>query len=515
MTLDTAGRTAPTGHPRRGGALWRPASAGPTGTAPSPPRLRRSLNVVRRMGTAARLAALYSVILVAVLTGSLLALLHTTSVGMQQIAARQLDAEMQSFQQAAAARPLNEPLRTFATSYLHSHAVADGDLIEIASPGSWAVANAGGSAVANDSGIESIASSVPSRSHLQSRRVSGHPLEVLTSPILAGGRPVGLFLAAVDTTALQPAGDAAARLAVLVGAVALVAGMASAYLVLRRLLRRIGRIADTADRIGQDRIDARLGDQGTSDEVGQLASSFDSMLDRIEMAVQAQHELLSDVSHQLRTPLTVARGHLEVLGRTGATSPEVSETVTTAIGELDRMAGLVDRLLTLGRAREPVRYDVQDVDLRSFLGDLLRAGGVLADRHWEIGPVPDAVIRFDESEVRGALLNLMDNAVRATGPTDTIRLSARLHEGDLVLTVEDSGPGIPPAERSRVLDRFARRATMSTDGSGLGLAIVSAVCDAHDGSVTIGDSALGGAAVSMRLRPQGEFTPAPEGYAEA
>lgn len=495
MTVDLVGATAPAA-PETG--LGTRVSAGRRG------RIRRALGVVRRTGTATRLAALYAAVLAAVLAGSVAALLHTTTVGIQQIAVRQLGAELVSFQQAAAARSADQPLRAFATSYLHSHAVADGDLIEISVPGSWSVANAGGSAVAGDGAIEALASTIPDRTRLYSPEVQDRQLQVMVSPIVGGGKVSGLFLAAVDTTPLKPAGDNAARLAILVGAVALVAGVASAYLVLRRLLRRIGRIADTADRIGQDRIGDRLGDQGTTDEVGHLARSFDSMLDRIEGAVQAQHELLSDVSHQLRTPLTVARGHLELLGRAGGNSSEVSDTVVTAIGELDRMAGLVDRLLILGRAREPVRYDVRDVDLRAFLGDLFGASTVLAARRWELGPVPDAVVRFDETEVRGAVLNLVDNAVRATGPVDTIRISSAVVDGELVLQVEDSGSGIPAGERSRVLDRFARRQDWTEGpgraGSGLGLAIVSAVCEAHGGRVTIGDSPLGGAAVAMRIR---------------
>ncbi|MDA8044040.1 MAG: HAMP domain-containing sensor histidine kinase [Actinomycetota bacterium] len=461
--------------------------------------------MARRVGTATRLAALFAVVLAAVLAGSLIALLHTTNAGVEQIVVRQLDAELASFEQAAGGRSPGESLQQFATSYLHSHAVADGDLVEIAQPGSWAVANAGGSTVANDPGIEAVARSVPSRTTLRSRRIGGRQLEVLTAPITSAGRTEGLFLAAVDTTALGPAGDTAERVAVLVGAVALIAGVASAYLVLRRLLRRIGRIADAADRIGRDQNRDRLGDQGTTDEVGHLARSFDAMLDRIESAVQAQHELLSDVSHQLRTPLTVARGHIELLGRAGGHDPDVTETVGTAVGELDRMALLIDRLLILGRAREPVRADVRDVDLRAFLGDLVRAGAVLADRHWVLGPVPDRVVHVDETEVRGALLNLVENSVHATGTADTIRVSAAYDGGFVSLVVEDSGPGIPADQRSRVLDRFARRAT--TKGSGLGLAIVSAVCDAHGGSVTISDSPLGGASVIMRIRSQ---TPAPD-----
>jgi two-component system, OmpR family, sensor kinase len=475
--------------------------------APGPvPGLTLSPGVAHRLGTATRLAALFAVVLAAVLAGSLIALLHTTDAGVQQIAVRQLNAELVSFEQASTGRTPDETLQGFATSYLHSHAVADGDLIEIAWPGSWAVANAGGSTVANNPAIEALAASVPDRTTLRTLRVQGRQLEVLAAPIRSNGRTTGLFLAAVDTSALQPAGDTAARVAVLVGAVALVAGVASAYLILRRLLRRIGRIADAADRIGRDQNRDRLGDQGTTDEVGHLARSFDAMLDRIESAVQAQHELLSDVSHQLRTPLTVARGHLELLGRAGGHDPAVAETVDTAVAELDRMARLIDRLLTLGRAREPVRVDVQDVDLRAFMGDLQRACFVLADRHWELGPIPDRVVRFDATEVRGALLNLVENAIHATRPGDTIRLSAVDEGGYMSLLVEDSGPGIPMSERSRVLDRRS-----SARGSGLGLAIVSAVCEAHNGLVTIADSPLGGASVTMRIhsQPPGPGTSAP------
>ena len=102
---------------------------------------------------------------------------------------------------------------------------------------------------------------------------------------------------------------------VLEALIALAAGVTSAFLLLRRLLRTIGRITTTADVIGQGSLDERLGDQGTRDEVGDLARTFDAMLDRVDTSMRSQRRLLSDVSHQLRTPVTVARGHLEVLSR--------------------------------------------------------------------------------------------------------------------------------------------------------------------------------------------------------
>jgi signal transduction histidine kinase len=451
------------------------------------------------VGSAFRLASLYAIVLAAVLAGSITALMRTTTVGVQTIATGQLNAELAAYQQAVGALPATTSLKSLSTAYLRSHAVPDQDLVEIAVPDQWAVANAGGSTIASDPSISVLSERVPLRTVVLGRHAAGHDLEVLVAPIHSPSGPAGVFVAAVNVSALKPARAAALRLAIGEGAIALVAGVASAYLLLRRLLRRIGRITDAAEQIGRDRLAERLGDQGTSDEVGQLAVSFDGMLDRIESAVHAQHELLSDVSHQLRTPLTVARGHLEVLGRARAADENLNDAMGVAISELDRMALLVERLLELGRAREPVRRDVHDVDLRAFFGDFVASCRVLAQRQWVLEPVPDEVVRFDETEVRGALLNLVDNSVRATNPGETITISARVARDQLRISVEDSGPGIPPANREAVRNRFARPGGGAPGGTGLGLAIASAVCHGHSGEVEISDSRLGGATVTLVL----------------
>ncbi len=495
----TRGR-ATTRFRRTAGEGLSPAAIG-AGEGPFGDRPSALTRISRRAGTAGRLASLHAIVLAAVITGSVLALLHTTTVGIQTVAIQQLDAELQSYQQALAADHTGADLRAVSTGYLRSHAVADGNLLEVSQPFAWAVANAGGSALAHSPAVAAVSERIPARSELISRHVAGRDVELLASPITQSGRPTGVFIATVDLSGLRPARDAAFRLALAEGAVALVAGVASAYLLLRRLLRRIGGITKTAETIGRGRLAERLGDQGTGDEVGELARSFDSMLDRIQDAVQAQQALLSDVSHQLRTPLTVARGHLEILQRSGATDPAgVRDTLGVAIGELDRMGQLVERLLVLGRAREPVRPDLHDVDLRSFLADFEASCRVLADRNWVLGPVPDAVVRFDETEVRGALLNLVDNAVKVTSRGDTIAVVARVEGPVLTISVDDAGPGIAEADRRSVLNRFWRPGHDRTTGSGLGLAIVSAVCQAHGGRVDISDSELGGASITMVLK---------------
>ena len=283
--------------------------------------------------------------------------------------------------------------------------------------------------------------------------------------------------------------------------VALLAGVLSTFFLLRRALRTVGRMTTAAREIGAGELERRLGDPGTDDEMGQLATTLDEMLDRLEGAMDSQRRLLSDVSHQLRTPLTVARGHLEVLRRTGLDDTEaVDQTVGTVLDELDHMRALVERLLLLGRSMEPDFVAWQPIDLRSFLADVHAAASVVADRDWRLPAIPDVVVRGDPANLRGAMLNLADNAVRATRPGDRIALTATIEDrsGDLLISVDDSGPGIPLAARASALSRFGR-GRGADGGQGLGLAIVKVVAEAHGGQVAIDDSPLGGCRVTIRL----------------
>ena len=119
---------------------------------------------------------------------------------------------------------------------------------------------------------------------------------------------------------------------------------------------------------------------------------------------------------------------------------------------------------------------------------------MLADRDWRLSDVPDVVLEVDTAKLRGALLNLIDNAIKATRPAETIAISAFCNEGsgEVILVVEDSGPGIADEEREAVLQRFGRIGGADREGSGLGLAIVTAVAEAHGGSFHLAESDLGG-----------------------
>ncbi len=464
-------------------------------------RSRRTVGT-RRIGTAIRLAAFLGLLLAAILT--ITALETERAFTNQSLASttKSLVSEVDSYDRAIESSPAPALVATTIT-YLQSRVLPQGETVMVGIDDEPRLGSSGSAALLRTPAIRTLLAHSPSATNSYRGTLDGVDTVYLVAPIRDGSNTIGTMIVASDLT--QLAADRNRVLALVVGEalVALVGAVAGSYLLLRRLLRNVGRITTTAASIESGDLDRRLGDQGTDDEVGQLASTFDSMLDRLQAAMTMQRRLLSDVSHQLRTPLTVARGHLEVLARQrDADMTEVRETVAVVVDELDHMRALVERLLMLGRALEPDFLQVERLDLRTFLSDLFDSARVLADRHWTLEPIPDLVLEVDVAKLRGALLNLIDNAVGATNATDSIEIAAtRLFDGSVILSVEDSGPGIPREQIESVLARFARVGTADRDGSGLGLAIVTAVADAHGGTFELAASRLGGCRAAIRLPP--------------
>ena len=457
--------------------------------------------LLRRVGSAGRLATFNSVILALVLGAVVAVFIRNFTSSYQTVAASSIGVELREFQQQALKqRPAN--LEAFAASFLRNHALAPGDVVVIDFTSVSRLATPGSGPVLANAIVRPWLHVPPSRSVVVSTVIAGHPTELVGAPIIEGNKVVGTFIATSDLSAFAKERTREIWLSIAEGGIALLAGVISTFVLLRRLLRKVGRITTTADEIGSGTLDQRLGDQGSSDEVGELARTFDAMLDRVQAAMTAQRRLLSDVSHQLRTPLTVARGHLEILGRSGADDPsEVHETIDLVIDQLDHTRSVVERLLMLGRAMEPDFLDTRPIEVHALLSDVYDAVRVLADRQFLLPPAPDMVIDVDVEKLRGALMNLVDNAVRATSPGDVIALVGEIDDVDdvLRLSVEDSGPGIPEDQRAAVVQRFRRPGARDRDGSGLGLAIVKAVAEGHGGWITIDTSDFDGARVTIVL----------------
>lgn len=261
------------------------------------------------------------------------------------------------------------------------------------------------------------------------------------------------------------------------------------WLVAGRLLRPLRLLRDTTQRISETDLSERIEVTG-HDDLSELARTFNGMLDRLETAFSTQREVLDDVGHELRTPITVLRGHLELMD---ADDPvDVAETRALVIDELDRMNRLVDDLLVLAKARRPdfLRWDV--VDVARLVDEVLDKSRPLGDRRWQLDARADSVVvPGDPQRVTQALLQLVSNAIAHTGPDDVVALGSAA-DGEVVrLWVRDTGHGVHPDDRERIFTRFGRgRGAGALDGTGLGLAIVGAIAEAHGGRVEL-DSAPG------------------------
>jgi len=199
--------------------------------------------------------------------------------------------------------------------------------------------------------------------------------------------------------------------------------------------------------------------------------------------LERQRRFVADASHELRTPVTIARGHLELLAREDD-APELM----VALDELDRIERIVDRLLLLAGAEQPDFLVLGDVDIENFLGDVFMRWCEVADRTWKLELDVTGVVRIDPEVIRTALDALIENAVKYTEPHMVVALRAAAVGGDIVIEVADAGPGVPEESVGTIFDRFARAddaRTRAQGGVGLGLAIVAAIAKAHGGTCTV------------------------------
>jgi len=200
--------------------------------------------------------------------------------------------------------------------------------------------------------------------------------------------------------------------------------------------------------------------------------------------LERQRQFVYDASHELRTPVTIARGHLELLERETRGAPELD----VALDELDRIERILGRLLLLARAEQPDFLVLSDIDIEGFLADIFMRWSEVAERAWRFEIDIVGTMRVDVEAVRIAIDALLENAVKYTEPRAGITLRAHAVGGEIVVEVADEGSGVPEDALTSVFERFARAddaRTRSHGGVGLGLAIVAAIVQAHGGRCTV------------------------------
>jgi two-component system OmpR family sensor kinase len=249
-----------------------------------------------------------------------------------------------------------------------------------------------------------------------------------------------------------------------------------------RVLRPLRSLTDTAQTISETDLTRRIPVRGR-DEASRIAATFNDMLGRIQRAFTAQRQFLDDASHELRAPLTVIRGHVEMLefepdpGERRAMIGLISE-------EIERMSRIVEDLLLLAKAERPDFFTMGRVDVAELTADVYRKAMVLCRRRWELAATADAVIRADAQRLTQAMMQLAQNACAHTEEGAPIRIGSHVADGDVHLWVHDNGTGVARGHERRIFERFVKGPDQR-EGSGLGLAIVAAIARAHGGDARL------------------------------
>jgi two-component system OmpR family sensor kinase len=331
-------------------------------------------------------------------------------------------------------------------------------------------------------------------------RVSGTPagdVEYLAVPFLEGNRTAGVFVVAIFREGEEEELRAVTLATGAVGLAMLLVGSILAWRLADRILRPVRLVTRTARSISESDLERRIPAEGR-DEVAELAQTFNEMLERLERAFATQRRFLDDAGHELRTPITIVRGHLELMGDDPA---EQRETVALVTDELDRMARLVDDLLMLAHAERVDFLAREAVALDALTDELLAKARALGDRAWTMDARAEGEVVADRQRLTQAVMQLAENAVRHTSIGEEIGLGTAATEDEARIWVRDTGPGVPAGEERRIFDRFARgRGMPRGESSGLGLSIVKAIADAHGGRVEL-DSAPGAGATFTIVIP--------------
>jgi heavy metal sensor kinase len=314
------------------------------------------------------------------------------------------------------------------------------------------------------------------------------PVRVLTRRGRIGANPVVIQVARSEAAMRNELRQLVLIFALGLPVAAAVAGLGG-YALAQRALRPVERMSERARSITAERLSDRLPVDNPDDEMGRMASVFNETFGRLERSFEQMRQFTADVSHELRTPLTSIRSVGEVGLREPREAPAYRAIIGSMLEEVDRLASLVDRLLTLSRAETgQARVSAAAFDLRGLADEVATHLGVLAEEKDQAirveGAAPHAYA--DRLVIRQAVINLVDNAIKFSRRGGRIRISVAETADAVLLDVVDSGSGIEPGARDRIFDRFFRAPQGAAEtGAGLGLSIAKGAVEANGGRLTL------------------------------
>ncbi|MBA3424705.1 MAG: HAMP domain-containing protein [Rubrobacter sp.] len=262
---------------------------------------------------------------------------------------------------------------------------------------------------------------------------------------------------------------------------------------------RCERFAAEADAIGALDLSQRLSTPPTVDEIGRLGATLNRMLERLDAALRRERQLTAEVGHELRTPLAIIRAEVELLGDR-IVDEQLRTSLESVLEEVDRTTGVIDDMLLLARADADVVLDRPElVDLGEIARTVVtRFSAVAAGQGVTLGALGEARLAGDARAIERAVANLVDNAVRHTPAAGAVEIEVERRDRGAVLTVRDTGPGVPADALGTMFDRYTR-AGSRRGAAGLGLSIVAAVAASHHGNVHARNRPEGGLEITVEF----------------
>lgn len=304
-----------------------------------------------------------------------------------------------------------------------------------------------------------------------------------TEPIFIDSQVRGMFIIARTTSGERAEIARIARtVMVMMLAILLLAAMI-AWLISARILQPLRSLAATARSISESDLSQRIAVHG-SGELAEVTTTFNDMMDRLQVAFTSQQAFIRDASHELKTPITIIQGHLELMGEDPV---EQRETLALVHDELDRMNRFVNDMLILAKAERPDFIQPEALDLETLTNEIYKKTQVIAQCDFRLSQVGQGKVWIDSQRVTQAIIHLVENANQHTPQNGRITLGSSRSQHHVRFWVTDTGRGISPQDQNRIFERFARATNQmrSSEGAGLGLTIVNAIAEALGGRVEL------------------------------
>ena len=316
-------------------------------------------------------------------------------------------------------------------------------------------------------------------------------------PVKFQGKTLGALVVAHTIEGERAEVIEAVNVVVQISGIILFIALVLAWLVSGWVLSPLRLLAVTARSISESDLNQHIQVHGEG-EIAELATTFNEMMDRLQAAFSTQRNFINDAGHELRTPITIIRGNLELMGDAPG---EKEETVALVLDELDRISRFVEDLILLAKAERPDFLLLETVDVKQLTEELFVKAKALADRDWCLDAAASCQIVIDRQRLTQAVINMAGNATQYTANADTIAIGSAVIGDKVHFWVRDTGEGIAYEDQKRVFERFARAANSRrrSEGAGLGLSIVKAIVEAHGGNVRLQSQPQKGATFTIIL----------------